>query len=259
MLEFNQIKQQYPEHIQGFERAILREYLQCKILQGIFESKHANKFSFIGGTALRIFYDNQRFSEDIDLDNFGLNWDEFDAVVIDVERFLSLEGFEVELRQIRKAAYHLILRFPKRLYQHGLSPLRDEKILIQVDTAAQGYEYQPDIRILNKFDVFSEIRVTPLSLLLSQKIFTATNRKRPKGRDFYDITFLLARTKPDFTYLEETLDVSSEDQLRALVLDKISDYNFDNLAKDVAPFLINKTEINRVKKFVTFWEQVNLG
>jgi len=259
MLDFNQIKQQYPEHLQGYERAILREYLQCKILQGIFESKHANKFSFIGGTALRIFYDNQRFSEDIDLDNFGLNWNEFDAVVIDVERFLSLEGFEVELRQIRKAAYHLFLRFPKLLFEHGLSPLRDEKILIQVDTAAQGYEYQPDVRILNKFDVFSEIRVTPLSLLLSQKIYTATNRKRPKGRDFYDIIFLLARTKPDFTYLEETLGVISEDQLRALIFDKISDFNFDNLAKDVAPFLINKTEINRVKKFVTFWEQVDLG
>jgi len=44
-----------------------------------------------------------------------------------------------------------------------------------------------------------------------------------------------------------------------LILDKISDFDFDNLAKDVAPFLINKTEINRVKKFVTFWEQVDLG
>lgn len=259
MLEFNQIKEQYPEHLQGYERAILREYLQCKILQGIFDSSHARKLSFLGGTALRIFYDNQRFSEDIDLDNFGLDWDEFEAVVKVVERFLSLEGFEVELRQIKKAAYHLILRFPKLLYQHGLSPFREEKILIQVDTVGQGYEYQPDVRILNKFDVFSEIRVTPLSLLLSQKIFTATNRKRPKGRDFYDITFLFARTKTDFNYLKEKMAVSSKDQLRALVLDKISDYDFDNLAKDVAPFLINKAEINRIKKFMTFWDQVDLG
>lgn len=259
MLEFNQIKEQYPEPLQSYERAILREYLQCKILQGIFESNHANKFSFLGGTALRIFYDNQRFSEDIDLDNFGLNWDEFNAVVRDVERFLSLEGFEVELRQIRREAYHLFLRFPKLLYQHGLSPLRDEKILIQVDTAAQGYEYQPEIRILNKFDVFSEIRVTPLSLLLSQKIFTATTRKRPKGRDFYDITFLLARTKPDFNFLQEKMAVSTVDQLRAVVLDIISDYNFEDLAKDVAPFLINKKEMDRVKLFVKFWEQVDLN
>ena len=259
MLEFNQIKEQYPEEIQGYERAILREYLQCKILQGIFESYHASKLSFLGGTALRIIYDNQRFSEDIDLDNFGLNWDEFDEVVKDVERFLSLEGFEVELRKIKKEAYHLILKFPKLLYQHGLSPLREEKILIQIDTAAQGYDYQPDIRILNKFDVFSEIRVTPLSLLLSQKIFTAVNRKRPKGRDFYDITFLFARTKPDFDYLKEKMAVSSKAQLRALVIEKILHYHFEDLAKDVAPFLINKEQINRVKLFMTFWEQVDLG
>lgn len=259
MLEFSQIKEQYPEQLQSYERAILREYLQCKILQGIFESSQASKLSFLGGTALRIFYDNQRFSEDIDLDNFGLNWEEFDAVVKDVERFLSLEGFDVERRQIEKAAYHLILKFPDLLYQYGLSPFSEEKILIQVDTAAQSYDYQPDVRILNKFDVFSEIRVTPLSLLLSQKIFTATNRKRPKGRDFYDITFLFARTKPDFNYLKEKLAVNSRDQLRELVLDKISDYDFEDLAKDLAPFLINKKEINRVKLFLNFWEQVDLS
>lgn len=259
MLEFNQIKEQYPEQLRSYERAILREYLQCKILQGLFESNQANKISFLGGTALRIVYDNQRFSEDIDLDNFGLNWDEFDMVVRDVERFLSLEGFEVELRQIKRESYHLILRFPKLLYQHGLSPIRDEKILIQVDTAAQGYDYQPDIRILNKFDVFSEIRVTPLSLLLSQKIFTATNRKRPKGRDFYDITFLFARTKPDFNFIQEKMAVNTEEQLRALVFDKISDYDFEDLARDVAPFLINEKEIDRVKLFVKFWEQVDLS
>ena len=259
MLDFNQIKKQYPEELQSYERAILREYLQCKILQGVFESNQANKFSFLGGTALRIFYDNQRFSEDIDLDNFGLNWDEFDAVVRDVERFLSLEGFEVELRKIKREAYHLILRFPKLLYQHGLSPLRDEKILIQVDTSAQGYKYQPDIKILNKFDVFSEIRVTPLSLLLSQKIFTAINRKRPKGRDFYDITFLFTRTKPDFNFLQERMAVSTKEQLRGLVLEKISDYDFEDLARDVAPFLINGKEIDRVKLFVKFWKQVDLN
>lgn len=259
MLEFDQIKQQYPEYLQSFERAILREYLQCKILQGIFEGNYASKLSFLGGTALRIFYDNQRFSEDLDLDTFCLTWDEFETVVNGVKRFLSLEGFEVELHQIKKAAYHLILKFPRLLYQHRLSPLREEKILIQVDTAAQGYEYQPDIRILNKFDVFSGIRVTPLSLLLSQKIYIATNRKQPKGRDFYDITFLFARTKPDFNFLKEKMAVGSKDQLRSLVLEKISDYDFDNLAQDVSPFLINKNEIKRVKIFRTFWEQVDLG
>ncbi|MDY6846233.1 MAG: nucleotidyl transferase AbiEii/AbiGii toxin family protein [Chloroflexota bacterium] len=259
MLEFDQIKEQYPKHLQVFERAILREYLQCKILQAIFESNQASKLSFLGGTALRLFYDNQRFSEDIDLDNFGLTWDEFNDVVKKVERFLSLEGFEVEVRGIKKAAYHLYLKFPKLLYQEGLSPFRDEKVLIQVDTVAQGYDYDPEIKILNKFDVFSEIRVTPISLLLSQKIYCAVNRIRPKGRDFYDITFLFARTKPDFDYLYKKMGVNSSGQIKAFVNKKISHYDFDNLAEDVAPFLINRKEILRVKKFKEFWAQVDLG
>lgn len=259
MLEFDQIKKQYPEHLQGFERSILREYLQCKILQAIFESNQASKLTFLGGTALRIFYDNQRFSEDIDLDNFGLTWDEFSDVVKKVERFLSLEGFEVEVRQIKKAAYHLYLKFPKLLFQQGLSPFREEKVLIQVDTVAQGYDYEPEIKILNKFDVFTEIRVTPISLLLAQKIYTAINRKRPKGRDFYDITFLFARTKPDLDYLYEKMFVNSSGQIKAFVDEIISHYDFNNLANDVAPFLINKKGILRVKKFKYFWEQVDLG
>ena len=61
MLDFQQIKDQYPEHLQGFERAILREYLQYKVLQAIFESHHACKLVFLGGTALRIVHETTAF------------------------------------------------------------------------------------------------------------------------------------------------------------------------------------------------------
>ncbi len=74
MLDFNQIQFQYPAPLQQFHKGIFREYLQYNILQGIFESKFADKVSFMGGTALRIIHGNNRFSEDIDLDNFGLSW-----------------------------------------------------------------------------------------------------------------------------------------------------------------------------------------
>jgi ATP-dependent Lon protease len=77
MLDLQQIKKEYSEPLQGYERAIIREYLQYKILQAIFESKQASKLSFLGGTALRIVHGNSRFSEDIDLDNFGLSWQAF--------------------------------------------------------------------------------------------------------------------------------------------------------------------------------------
>ena len=259
LLEFQQIKEQYPESLQPFERSILREYLQYKVLQATFDSKHASKLAFLGGTALRIVYGNTRFSEDIDLDNFGLSWAAFEEVIEKVNRFLSLEGFEVEVKNVKKGAYHCNLRFPKLLYDEGLSPLPGEKILIQVDTTAQGYEYQPDVVLLNKFDVFAEIRVTPLDTLLSQKIYTAVNRKRPKGRDFYDISFLASRTKPDYGFLKHTMDVDTEEKLKEEITSRIGEYDFNTIADDVAPFLMNRNEINRVQKFPVFWEQVKFG
>jgi predicted nucleotidyltransferase component of viral defense system len=259
MLDFEQIKAQYPVHLQGFERAILREYLQVKILQAIFESKQASQLVFIGGTALRILHDNQRFSEDIDLDNFDLSWETFGEMMQSVERFLALDGFKVEVQRVGKGAYHCYLRFPELLYRQGLSPLLAQKLLIRVDSAAQGYHYQPEGRILNKFDVFTEVRAASLSLLLSHKIYTAVNRKRPKGRDFYDITFLAGRSKPDYGFLAQKLGIKAPEELREALLERVEAFDFNALAEDVAPFLMDKAQVKRVRLFKMFWEQVDLA
>ena len=258
MLDFQQIKEQYPINLQSFERSILREYLQYKILQAIFESHHASKLSFLGGTALRIIHGNNRFSEDIDLDNFGLSWAEFEDVIQKVKRSMELEGFEVEIRNVTKGAYRCYLKFPALLHEQGLSPFQEEKILIQVDTTTQGYSYHPEPKLIVKFDVFVEIRVTPINILLAQKIFTAVNRKRPKGRDFYDITFLAGITKPDMGFLCQKLSVETAEDLRKEVSARITAFDFKQLAEDVTPFLINQADIKRVEKFRAFWNQVDL-
>jgi predicted nucleotidyltransferase component of viral defense system len=258
MLDLQQIKEAYSEPLQGYERAIVREYLQCKILQAIFESKQASKLSFLGGTSLCIIHGNSRFSEDIDLDNFGLSWQAFGDMIQRVKLFLGREGFLVETSMVAKEAFHCNLRFPDLLFKLGLSPLQQEKIHIQLDTVAQGYSYPPEVKILNKFDVFTEIRLTPLKILLSQKIHTAANRKRPKGRDFYDITFLFSKTKPDFGYINQKMGIPSPERLREELLQKIEDFDFDALAVDVAPFLISKEQVMRVVRFREFWKQVEM-
>jgi hypothetical protein len=150
MLELQQIKNEYSEQLQGYERAIVREYLQYKILQAIFESQQASQLSFLGGTALRIVHGNSRFSEDIDLDNFGLSWQAFGELAQSVKLFLELEGFLVEANLVAKEAFHCDLRFPELLFQQGLSPHQQERILILLDTVAQAYDYPPEIKILNK-------------------------------------------------------------------------------------------------------------
>jgi predicted nucleotidyltransferase component of viral defense system len=258
MLTLEQIEQQYPEKLRQFKRSLLREYLQYKILDIIFASEYASKLSFLGGTALRIIYNNSRFSEDIDFDNFGLTAEQFSTVAQKVKAGLEAEGFTVEIDIVGKEAYRCNVRFPDILFGSGLSQHQSEKILIQIDTLSQGFQYEPERKGLNKFDVFSEIFVTPPALLLSQKINAAINRKRPKGRDFYDIVFLLSFTKPDYKYLEAKLAIRGEDDLRSHLLLLSSQQDFKELAKDVQPFLFNSSDSRRVEGFSDYIQQAKL-
>jgi len=258
MLSLAEIEKYYPENIRAFKRNILREYLQYKILQIIFNSKYANKLSFLGGTALRIVHDNARFSEDLDFDNFGLKEKEFDEISQLVKKHLELEGYEVEVRNIFKDAYRCYVRIPKLLFDSGLSGYEEEKILIQLDTASHGFRYVPDKVILNKFDVFTEINVTSLDVVLSQKIFAIFNRKVPKGRDFYDAVFLLSKTKPNYDYLQLKLKIKRKEELKEKILTLENKLDFKELAKDVEPFLFNPADSKKVVLFARYIKNVEL-
>lgn len=258
MLDLLQIELQYPEFLRPFKRALLREYLQYKILDIIFASEYATKLSFLGGTALRILYNNTRFSEDLDFDNFDLQEGEFEALSEKVKAGLEAQGLKVEINNVSKDAYRCNVRFPDILYTNELSPHEGEKVLMQIDSLAHDFKYQPDKKILNKFDVFSEIFVTPLDILLSQKIYAAVNRRRAKGRDFFDIVFLLSLTKPNYPYLQLKLGVDNSEALRAKFTDAIKDLDFKELGRDVQNFLFNAADVKKVELFPEFVAQAKL-
>lgn len=249
MLTLSQIEQQYPEPLRPFKRALLREYLQCKILEIIFASEHAAKLSFLGGTALRIMYNNTRFSEDLDFDNFALEEGEFEALSEKVRTGLEAQGLKVEISIVGKDAYRCNVKFPDILYANALSPHEGEKVLMQIDSLAHDFKYQPEKRILNKFDIFSEIFVTPIDILLSQKMWAAVNRRRAKGRDFFDIVFLLSMTKPNYPYLKLKLGVDNARDLRGRLLSATVDLDFVELGKDVQSFLFNAADVKKVELF----------
>lgn len=258
MLSLQEIEKYYPENIKKFKRNVLREYLQYKILQIIFNSKQASKLSFLGGTALRIVHNNTRFSEDLDFDNFGLTEKEFDEISVIVKKQLELEGYEVEIKNVYKGAYRCYVRIPRLLFDSGLSGYEEEKVLIQLDTAPHGFKYQPERVILNKFDVFTEINITPLDIILAQKIFAIFNRKALKGRDFYDAIFLLSKTKPNYDYLQLKLKVKNGQELKEKLLTLDEKINFNEMVKDVEPFLFNPEDSKKVMLFKKYIKSVEM-
>lgn len=255
MLNFSQIEQAYPSYLHTNKPFLLREYLQYKILDLLFRSEYASKFVFLGGTCLRIVHDSRRFSEDLDFDNFNVTTEDFEKVATFIKIGLEREGLDVEMQQVYRGAYHCYIKFPKLLYQTGLSGHKDAKILIQLDTEPQNFEYTPENHLLTKFDVFSNIRTTPIDLLLAQKMTAFVQRKQPKGRDIYDITFLSPKTRPNYDYLSQRLGVHSSKELKEILMNRINSLDLNNLARDVSPFLFDPNDIQRIHLFSQFVQQ----
>lgn len=258
MMEMKEILRWYPEELHTKKAQMLREYLQYEILKAIFQSKYNYKYTFLGGTCLRIAYNTERFSEDLDFDNVGLEQAEFEETAEIVMRHLKLLGYEVTLSFAYKGAFHCNVRFPALLYKYELSGHKEAKLLIKLDTEKQNFDYEREIYDLNKFGVRADIRVTPLALLASQKVAAILGRKRPKGRDFYDLSFILEKTRPNYDYLYHRFQVNSPGELRTLVRDGTAAFDFAELARDVSPFLQKQEDIARVAGFREYWEKVGL-
>lgn len=258
MLSLKEIKNLYPANIHKFDRGILREYLQYLILNIIYSYPIGRKLSFLGGTCLRIVYDSQRFSEDLDFDNKQLTSEEFLQLSKYIQKELEGLGLQVEINIVEKTAFHCKIKFRDILQLNNLSSAYTEKILIRVDTFDQGVNYKTDTYILNKFDITKPIIITPKEIILSQKLWTITQRERSKGRDFYDIVFLLQNTKPNKEFLFKKFNTKSMKDIKEKIMDYIENTDFEKLSNDVKPFLINNSESDKVLYFKEIFEQSSL-
>lgn len=255
MLTLDQIKQQYPTQFHSQGRFLLREYFQHKLLELIFQEKEGQKLVFMGGAAIRLLHQSQRFSEDLDFDNRGLKQEEFEQLLKSVGEQLELEGVATELRFSHKEAFHCYFKLMDVLQSYGLTRQKREKMLVRIDTTSQDYDYQPEIKVLNAFDVFVKVPIVPLSLLMSQKLLALLNRKRAKGRDFFDVVFLAGKTEPDYQYLQQKMEIKNSADLRTQLLAKSQLLDMSKMADDVAPFLMKQKDRARVEDFTQFVEQ----
>jgi predicted nucleotidyltransferase component of viral defense system len=252
MLDINQIESFYPETLRPFKRNLLREYVQYKILEVIFDSRYGDKLAFMGGTATRIIHSNTRFSEDLDFDNLGLNENEFRLLIQSIQKRLKLQGYNIEAKNVFGDAYRSYLRIPDVLFENKVSDHKQEKLLIQIDTEPQRFQYQLDKIIINKFDVFLRINVVPPDILLAQKIYCIFERKRPLGRDFYDAIFLLGKTKPNLDFLKLKLKIKDRADLKNKLLLKCKKFNLKQLAEDVEQFLFVPSDSKKVLLFYDY-------
>jgi predicted nucleotidyltransferase component of viral defense system len=252
MLEFEQIESFYPEKLKVFKKNILREYLQYKILEIIYNSAYSNKLVFMGGTALRIIYDNTRFSEDLDFDNLGMTFAEFLKLAEMIKEKLILEGYEVEAAGRQRGAFIASVKIKDILYDFGFSTHSAHKMNLEIDAETQNFKYQPDQKLLNKFDVFTSVFAVPIDILLSQKIFAILKRPRTMGRDLYDVVFLFGRTRPNLKYLKDKSGLDNMLEIKEALILKLKGLDLKKMAEDIKPFIFEKTDARKIEFFMDY-------
>ena len=239
----------FPGIPESFKRAMLREYLQYKTLQFIFRAKKSTELVFMGGTALRVFYGSNRFSEDLDFDSKNLSSDDLQEVALTVVNEFKLEAVECNITFGRGRSFSAKLRFTDVLQKWELSQHREEVLTLKFEASPQLYSYAPQVNVLNRLDVIVPVPTVSAELILAQKLHSILNRRRIMGRDLYDASYLFGFTEPDMNYLEQKVQVSSRKKIEELIVNRLSERSIDDLARDVEPFIPRRNDILRVQLF----------
>ena len=185
-----------------------REILQEVALLGLWRSKFFEKAAFYGGTALRILYGLDRFSEDMDFSLLKpLDAFELASYTTFLKKEAKAFGFEVQVEKIQKTIQtpvqsaflkantrnQLLTIETGEEILHEIPKGQILKIRLEVDTDPPlGFTTQP--RYLLQPIPFA-VRVFVLPDLFAGKMHAILCRRwknRVKGRDWYDLVWYAA-------------------------------------------------------------------
>ena len=225
-------------------RALIREYLQSKIIYYLYEEKTSKDLSFIGGTSLRLLRELDRFSEDLDFDNLGLDFLTINKLFSKISNKLEKEGFEIDYKMKKTNGSGIgELKFKNLLFQLGISVHKEENLAIRINYTTPKNKPNIEVFVLNRFGLVQSVATNTESFLLSQKMRAILERKDLQPRDFYDVVWFLSHNiKPDKKLFPE-IKVKSEKELFLKLEDIYSQKvkpNINSFKRRLAPFLIDE-------------------
>lgn len=252
---------EYKPHDHDEAEQALREIMQEIALAGLQRSGFFEKAAFYGGTALRIFYGLERFSEDLDFSLLTVDPDFSFQPYLDgmVQEFEAL-GINVSVREkekSKKTAIDSAFLKPdtewKELILQGIVAQEkmklqgDIKIKIEVDTNPPlGFSTEEKL-LLRPFSFYTKCFTAPN--LFAGKMSALLFRKwgsRVKGRDWFDmewyvknqiplnLSHFVIRAKESGNWIKDSI---SEEEFRQLLNDKINSVSFDSILEDIDRFI----------------------
>ena len=241
-------------------RNVIREYLQVMALKIIYQSKEGTKLGFGGGTALRICYNLPRYSEDLDFELIGENFD-LNNFLSDFKngfsKFNTDTDIRIPIKSFDKIVIKFWLKFSNLLQPLGLTPHKSEKFFIKMEiytTPPKSVIYEPVY--VSKFDEYFPVLTGNLETLFANKTCAIFERKYLAPRDYYDLLWYLNKgIEPNYKVLKElSIKIKNKEELIKSMKQKVNEVGKIELINTIGRFLDNKAELNVLKDFTKVFE-----
>lgn len=266
------------------KRNAIKEVMQEIVLCALSKAGFFNEAAFYGGTALRIFYHLDRFSEDLDF-SLLIKDKDFDLSIYFPKLKEIVKSFglnvEIEIKEKTKdsniqSAFlkgdtieHFLLFYPDDLIK-GINKNEKVKIKFEIDTMPPGCAtYEIKYRLL---PMPYSIKLYDEASLFSGKIHAIIYRSwksRVKGRDLYDYVFYLSRNTQfnlphlqekfiDSQYIDANVIISCDD-IRKMLIEIFNEIDFEQAKEDVIPFIKDPSVLDIWSKdfFIAITDQLN--
>lgn len=197
---------------------IFKEYLHLVILDYLFKKGAFTHLVFQGGTALRFVYKGVRYSEDLDF----------------VLRRENMRYFN-QLPEVLKPLQTYVDKFIPFIYNVRLKLQKSTSLLQRYVLSMEGeilggrdrtpieiasvpsYDNRTVILKLEDISLNPALVVESPKEILSDKLIALGARRYLKGRDIWDVNFIL-----------ETLSITVDNEILRTIKKKISDYNISS-------------------------------
>ncbi|GHU84732.1 hypothetical protein FACS189473_2720 [Spirochaetia bacterium] len=250
-------------------RDALKEIAQEITLAALDRAHFFNRAAFYGGTALRIFHNLERFSEDLDFSLLAPD-PAFDLGLYlpAIRDELGAYGFEMEVERKQKSAQtavqsafikggtliHLVKIGSITPPVPGIPGNEQLKIKIEIDTdPPAGANYEVKYRLS---PTPYAVRLCDKPSLFAGKLHALLCRNwksRAKGRDFFDYLWYLSNDVPvNLIHLEARMrqsgrlngeTVLDRDAVLSLLEQRFSSVDYTQIKDDVLPFIKNSRSL----------------
>lgn len=241
---------------------LLREELHHLILQEADRKVAFAQICFVGGTALRIVFGLDRFSEDLDFSlSSAYRKEAFDLqpLLLSIQKSLDAYGLECELKKFKKvgAVQSGFFTFAGGLL-HAITPTYHPKqklyIKFDVDTNPPVGGRETVSPVVS--EKLYKVRHYDLPSLFAGKLHAILYRVYTKGRDLYDFLWYVGKGVQVNPILLENAVAQTQktrlqltnEKLQAMLREKFAQTNFAQAQKDVAAFLIDRQALSLFDK-----------